>query len=46
MNSRKKPDVKSFRFVSLDLTKRRYVLLAKAKGLVKDNPSVAYASCE
>ena len=42
MNDRKKPGAKSFS-VSLDLTKRRYALLSKAKGLVKDNPSVAYA---
>ena len=45
MNGRKKPGAKSFG-VSLDLTKRRYVLLTKAKGLVKDNPSVAYAFCD
>ena len=29
--------------VSLDLTKRRYNLLAKARGLVTNNPLVAYA---
>ena len=29
--------------VSLDLTKRRYNLLIKAKGLIANNPSVAYA---
>ena len=29
--------------VSLDLTKRRYNLLIKAKGLIPNNPSVAYA---
>ena len=29
--------------VSRDLIKCRYALLTKAKGLVKDNPSVAYA---
>ena len=45
MNGRKKPGAKSFS-VSLDLTKRRYALLTKAKGLVKDNPSVAYAFCD
>ena len=45
MNGRKKPGAKSFN-VSLDLTKRRYVLLTKAKGLIKDNPSVAYAFCD
>ena len=37
MNGRKKPGAKSFS-VSLDLTTRRYALLTKAKGLVKDNP--------
>ena len=45
MNGSKKPDAESFS-VSLDLTKRRYVLLTKAKGFVKDNPSVAYAFCD
>ena len=45
MNGRKKPGAKSFS-VSLDLTKRRYALLTKAKGLIKDNPSVAYAFCD
>ena len=45
MNDRKKPCAKSFS-VSLDLTKRRYALLSKAKGLVKGNPSVAYAFCD
>ena len=44
-NSLRKPGAKSFS-VSLDLTKRRYTLLTKAKGLVKDNPSVAYAFCD
>ena len=44
INSRKTPDAKSFS-VLLDLTKRRCALLTKAKGLVKDNPSVAYAFC-
>ena len=29
--------------VSLDLTKRRYNLLTKTKGLITNNPSVAYA---
>ena len=42
MNGRKKPDAKNFS-VSLNLTKRSYALLTKAKGVVKDNPSVAYA---
>ena len=46
MNSREKPDAKSFRSVSLDRAKCRYILLTKAKGLVKDNPSVAYAFCD
>ena len=40
MNVRKKPGANRFS-VSFDLTKRRYALLTKAKGLVKDNPSVA-----
>ena len=42
MNGRKKPGVKSFS-VSLDPTKRHYILLTKDKGLVYDNHSVAYA---
>ena len=33
MNGRKKPGAKSFS-VSLDLTKRRYALLTKAKGFI------------
>ena len=45
MNGRKKPGPKCFS-VSLDLTKRRYALLTKAKGLIKDDPSVAYAFCD
>ena len=32
--------------VSLDLTKRRCNLLMKAKGLIANNPSVAYAFCD
>ena len=32
--------------VSLDLTKRRYNLLMKAKGLIANNPSVAYTFCD
>ena len=32
--------------VSLDLTKRRYNLLMKARGLIVNNPSVAYAFCD
>ena len=32
--------------VSLDLTKRCYDLLIKAKGLIANNPSVAYAFCD
>ena len=31
--------------VSLDLTKRRYNLLMKSRGLIANNPSFAYASC-
>ena len=45
MNGRKKPGANKFS-VSLDLTKRRYALLTKAKGLVKDNRSVAYTFCD
>ena len=45
MNGRKKPGAKSFS-VSLDLTKSRYALSTKAKGLIKGNPSVAYAFCD
>ena len=45
INGRTKPGAKSFS-VLLDLTKRRYALLTKAKGLIKDNPSVAYAFCD
>ena len=44
MNGRKKPGAKSN--VSLDLTKRRYALLERAEGLVKDNSSVVYAFCD
>ena len=29
--------------MSLDLTKRRYSLLAKAKSTIKDNPAVMFA---
>ena len=32
--------------VSLDLNKRRYDLLMKAKGLIINNPSVAYVFCD
>ena len=42
VNGRKKPGLTSFS-VSLDLTKRRYSLLAKAKGIIKDNPAVMFA---
>ena len=45
MNGRKKPGANSFS-VSLDLTQCCYALLTKAKGLIKDNPSVAYAFCD
>ena len=41
IKGRKKPDAKSFS-ISLDLTKRRSLLLTKAKGAVKDNPSIVY----
>ena len=44
MNGSKKPGAKSFS-ISLDLMERQYTLLTKAKGLVKDNPSVAYILC-
>ena len=42
VNGRKKPGLTSFS-VSLDQTKRRYSLLAKAKGITKDNPAVIFA---
>ena len=42
MNGRKKRGAKSFS-VLLDLTKGRYALFTKPKGLAKDNPSVGYA---
>ena len=45
LNGKKKPGAKTFN-VSLDLTIRRYALSSKAKGLVKDNLSVAYAFCD
>ena len=41
----KKAGTKNFS-VSLDLTKRCYILSTKAKSLVKDNLSVAYAFCD
>ena len=42
LNGRKKPGLTSFS-VSLDLTKRRYSLLATAKSIIKDNPAVIFA---
>ena len=42
VNERKKPGLISFS-VSLDIIKRRYSLLAKAKGIIKDNPAVMFA---
>ena len=42
VNGRKKPGLTSF-IVSLDLTKRRYSLLAKAKSIIKYNPAVMFA---
>ena len=42
VNGRRKPGLTSFS-VSLDLTKRRYSLLAKAKSIIKDNPAVMFA---
>ena len=42
VNGRKKPGLTSSS-VSLDLTKRRYSLLAKAKSITKDNPAVIFA---
>ena len=32
--------------MSLDLTKRHYSLLAKAKSIIKDNPVVMFASAD
>ena len=43
--TRKKPGAKTFS-VSLDLTKRRYTLLTKAKCFIKENHAVAYAFCD
>ena len=45
MNHRKKPGVTSLR-VLFDLMNCCYALLTKAKGFVKDNPSVAYGFCD
>ena len=42
VNGRKKPGLTSFS-MSLDLIKRRYSLLAKAKSVIKDNPAVMFA---
>ena len=42
VNGRMKPGLTSFS-VPLDLTKRRYSLLAKAKSIIKDNPAVMFA---
>ena len=42
VNGRKKPGLTSFS-VWLDLTKRRYLLLAKAKSIIKDNPAIMFA---
>ena len=42
VNGRKKPGLTSFS-VLLDLTKCRYSLLAKAKGIIKDNRAVMFA---
>ena len=42
VNGRKKPGLTSFS-VSLDLTRRCYLLLAKAKCIIKDNPAVMFA---
>ena len=42
VNRRKKSDLTSFS-VSLDLTKRRYLLLAKARSIIKDNSVAMFA---
>ena len=42
VNTRKKPGLTSF-IVSLNLTKRRYSLLAKAKSIIKENSAVMFA---
>ena len=42
VNRRKKPGLTSFG-VSLDLTKRRYSLLAKAKSIIKDDVAVMFS---
>ena len=44
LDRQKKPGSSSN--VSLDLTKRCYSLLIKAKGLKANNPSVAYTFCD
>ena len=42
VNGRKKQGLTSF-IVSLDRTKLRYSLIAKAKSIIKDNPAVMFA---
>ena len=41
-NGKKKPGYKLF-FVSADLTKRRYLLLLKARELIKNNDDIDFA---
>ena len=41
VNGKKKPGLNFFN-VSVDLTRRRYLLLKTAKGIIKDNPNISY----
>ena len=41
VNGKKKPGLNFFN-VSVDLTRRRYLLLETAKGIVKNNPNISY----
>ena len=41
VNGKKNPGLNFFN-VSVDLTRRRYLLLKTAKGLIKDNPNISY----
>ena len=41
VNGKKKPGLNFFN-VSVDLTRRRYLLLKTAKGIIKDNPDISY----
>ena len=45
VNGKKKPCLKFFN-VSVDLTRRRYLLLKTAKGIIKDNPNISYVHAD